>query len=85
MSLSQYSRWSAQSIDWFLYFFFERNFKSFLEFYMSDGYPPVSPGATILTKPVPTQGFIEVDTAASPEEKHVANMQINGWLSFKYN
>ena len=24
------------------------------------------------------QGFIEVDTAASPEEKHVANMQING-------
>ena len=25
------------------------------------------------------QGFIEVDTAASPEEKHVANMQINGW------
>ena len=45
---------------------------------MSDGYPPVSPGATILTKPVPTQGFIEVDTAASPEEKHVANMQING-------
>ena len=58
--------------------FFGRNFKSFLEFYMSDGYPPVSPGATILTKPVPTQGFIEVDTAASPEEKHVANMQING-------
>jgi amyloid beta A4 protein len=30
------------------------------------------------------QGFIEVDTAASPEEKHVANMQINGYENPTY-
>jgi hypothetical protein len=30
------------------------------------------------------QGFIDVDTAASPEEKHVANMQINGYESSTY-
>jgi len=31
-----------------------------------------------------TEGFIEVDTAASPEEKHVANMQINGYENPTY-
>lgn len=30
------------------------------------------------------QGFIEVDTAASPEEKHVASMQINGYENPTY-
>jgi len=30
------------------------------------------------------EGFIEVDTAASPEEKHVANMQINGYENPTY-
>merc|ERR1719400_2872577 len=30
------------------------------------------------------QGFIEVDTAASPEEKHMANMQINGYENPTY-
>merc|ERR1712209_323946 len=30
------------------------------------------------------QGFIEVDTAASPEEKRVANMQINGYENPTY-
>jgi len=30
------------------------------------------------------QGFSEVDTAASPEEKHVANMQINGYENPTY-
>merc|ERR1712137_1027274 len=26
-----------------------------------------------------THGFVEVDPAASPEERHVANMQMNGY------
>jgi amyloid beta A4 protein len=30
------------------------------------------------------EGFIEVDTAASPEEKHVASMQINGYENPTY-
>lgn len=30
------------------------------------------------------QGFIEVDTAASPEEKHMANMQVNGYENPTY-
>jgi len=30
------------------------------------------------------EGFIEVDTAASPEEKHMANMQINGYENPTY-
>ena len=41
--------------------------------------PPPVPKLQIWPKVVSPQGFIEVDTAASPEEKHVANMQINGW------
>lgn len=31
-----------------------------------------------------TQGFIEVDQAATPEERHVANMQINGYENPTY-
>ncbi|XP_014234357.1 amyloid-beta-like protein [Trichogramma pretiosum] len=31
-----------------------------------------------------SQGFIEVDQAASPEERHVANMQINGYENPTY-
>ena len=33
-----------------------------------------------------SQGFVEVDQTASPEERHVANMQINGYENptFKY-
>ena len=33
-----------------------------------------------------SQGFVEVDQAASPEERHVANMQVNGYENptFKY-
>lgn len=33
-----------------------------------------------------SQGFVEVDQAASPDERHVANMQINGYENptFKY-
>lgn len=33
-----------------------------------------------------SQGFVEVDQTASPEEKHVAAMQINGYENptFKY-
>ena len=53
------------------YIFFEKNGKTFFDFTMQD--------SKFWLKAVPTQGFIEVDTAASPEEKHVANMQINGW------
>jgi beta-amyloid precursor protein C-terminus. len=30
------------------------------------------------------QGFIEVDQAATPEERHVANMQINGYENPTY-
>lgn len=31
-----------------------------------------------------SQGFIEVDQAATPEERHVANMQINGYENPTY-
>lgn len=33
-----------------------------------------------------SQGFVEVDQAASPEERHVASMQANGYENptFKY-
>jgi len=31
-----------------------------------------------------SQGFVEVDQAASPEERHVANMQINGYENPTY-
>lgn len=33
-----------------------------------------------------SQGFVEVDQTASPEERHVASMQINGYENptFKY-
>lgn len=30
------------------------------------------------------QGFVEVDQAATPEERHVANMQINGYENPTY-
>lgn len=30
------------------------------------------------------KGFIEVDQAATPEERHVANMQINGYENPTY-
>lgn len=30
------------------------------------------------------QGFVKVDQAASPEERHVANMQINGYENPTY-
>ena len=30
------------------------------------------------------QGFVEVDQSASPEERHVANMQINGYENPTY-
>ena len=39
----------------------------------------LSKNSKAMLKTFSNQGFIEVDTAASPEEKHVANMQINGW------
>ena len=32
----------------------------------------------------PGAGFVEVEQAASPEEKHVANMQINGYENPTY-
>lgn len=31
-----------------------------------------------------THGFVEVDPAASPEERHVANMQMNGYENPTY-
>ena len=31
-----------------------------------------------------SHGFVEVDQAASPEERHVANMQINGYENPTY-
>lgn len=31
-----------------------------------------------------SQGFVEVDQAATPEERHVANMQINGYENPTY-
>ena len=31
-----------------------------------------------------SQGFVEVDQAVSPEERHVANMQINGYENPTY-
>ena len=31
-----------------------------------------------------TQGFVEVDQAASPEEKHIASMQMNGYENPTY-
>lgn len=31
-----------------------------------------------------TQGFAEMDPAASPEERHVANMQMNGYENPTY-
>lgn len=31
-----------------------------------------------------SQGFVEVDQTASPEERHVANMQINGYENPTY-
>ena len=30
------------------------------------------------------QGFVEVDQTASPEERHVANMQMNGYENPTY-
>ena len=37
------------------------------------------------TQRVPVnEGFVEVDQAASPEERHVANMQINGYENPTY-
>lgn len=37
------------------------------------------------TNRVPSDtGFVEVDQAASPEERHVANMQINGYENPTY-
>jgi amyloid beta A4 protein len=31
-----------------------------------------------------THGFVEVDPAASPEERHMANMQMNGYENPTY-
>lgn len=31
-----------------------------------------------------THGYVEVDPAASPEERHVANMQMNGYENPTY-
>lgn len=31
-----------------------------------------------------SQGFVEVDQAATPEERHVANMQVNGYENPTY-
>jgi amyloid beta A4 protein len=31
-----------------------------------------------------SQGFVEVDQAVTPEERHVANMQINGYENPTY-
>jgi len=38
----------------------------------------------MITFSVFSQGFIEVDQAATPEERHVANMQINGYENPTY-
>lgn len=37
-----------------------------------------------MTNSICIQGFVEVDQAASPEEKHIASMQMNGYENPTY-